>query len=308
MRIRAIWDLLKETGQRWWQDEAPRLGAALAFYTMLSLAPLLVVVTAVAGLVFGREAVQGGLVEQMRGLAGQQGAEVIQMLMANAYRQTGTGILATVVGVIMLLVGATGVFSELQDILNTIWGVKKSATGGLWGAIRDRFLSFSMVLGVAFLLLVSLVISTALAALGQLGAGLGPVLAEVLRVLHLLVSIALLSLLFALMFRFLPDVKIAWGDVWVGALVTAVLFSIGKYLIGLYLGSSSIGSAYGAAGSFAVFFVWVYYSAQIFIFGAEFTQVYANRLGSRLQPEGAAPPARQPAPGLPSAGQASGAA
>jgi membrane protein len=289
MTAKAIGNVLKETAQRWWRDEIPRMGAALSFYTMLSLAPLLVVVTAVAGLVFDREAVQGGLVEQIRALAGRQAAEVIRTLMANASENARTGVFATAVGVVLLLVGATGVFAELQDVLNTIWGAKQRSSAGLWGVIRDRFLSFLMVLGVGFLLVVSLVVSTALAALGKFGSGLGPVLTPLLHVLHLLVSIGLISLLFALMFRFLPDVEIAWGDVWVGAVVTAVLFSVGRFLIGLYLGSSSMGSAYGAAGSFAVFFVWVYYSAQIFYFGAEFTQVYTNRLGSHVRLPGTTP-------------------
>jgi len=287
--------LLKETGQRWWDHQAPRLGAALAFYTMLSLAPLLVVVTAVAGLVFRREAVQGGLVEQMKGLAGEQAAQGTELLLANAYKESNTGIFATIFGVIVLLFGATSLFAELQDALNIIWGVSRQATSGVWALIRDRFLSFSMVLGVAFLLLVSLVISTALAALGRLGTGLGPNLAAAMHILHLVVSIGLLSLLFALMFKFLPDVKIAWSDVWVGAFVTAVLFSVGKYLIGLYLGTSSVGSAYGAAGSFAVFFIWVYYSAQIFFFGAEFTAVYANHFGSRVVPHEGTPAPKQTA-------------
>ncbi len=293
MSARAIWELLRDTGLKWYNDGAPRLGASLAFYTMLSLAPLLVVVTAIAAFAFGEEAARGRLVDEIRDLAGTEGGKVIQTLLEHAYRRPGQGTFATVVGVLMLLFGASSVFAQLQEALNLIWGVQAKAGGGVLAVVRDRFLSFSMVLGLGFLLLVSLVFSAALTALGNYAGGLLPGYTAVLHVLHLLLSVLLLSVLFALMFKFLPDARVAWRDVWVGAVVTAVLFSVGKYLIGLYLGSSGVGSAYGAAGSFAVFLVWVYYSAQILLFGAAFTQVYANRFGSHVLPEGGTKPPRE---------------
>jgi len=285
MNVKSVWGLVKDTGTKWWEDKAPRLGASLAFYTMLSLAPLLIIVVAVAGLVFGREAARGGLGEELQNLAGPQGAQVAGVVLENASQQPGTGIFATVAGVVMLLFGATGVFIELQDALNTVWGVQPPPGRGVWGFIKDRFLSFSMVLGVAFLLLVSLVFSTLLTAMGTYMGGLLPNWAAVLHVLHLLLSVGLLTLLFALMFKYLPDATIAWGDVWVGAAVTALLFTLGKFLIGLYLGSSGIGSTYGAAGSFAVFLIWVYYSAQILFVGAEFTRVWAEHHGGLVPPD-----------------------
>jgi membrane protein len=286
MTARSVWELLKDTGLRWWDNQGMRLGAAVAFYSMLSLAPLVVVVMAVAGLLFGRKAAQGELVEQMRGLAGDQAAEVIQTLLANAYQQPGAGTFATILGVAVLLFGAAGVFNELQDGLNTIWDVPPRPSAGIWSMIKARFLSFSMVLGVAFLLIVSLVVSAALAAVGKYAGSQESHLASVMRIIHLLLSIGLLGVLFALMFKLLPDARITWRDTWVGGMVTAALFGVGKYLIGLYLGSSSIGSAYGAAGSFAVFLAWAYYSAQIFFFGAAFTRAYADRFGSRVRLHG----------------------
>lgn len=297
MRVRAIWDLLKDAALRWWDNQGMRLAAAVAFYSMLSLAPLVVVVMAVASAVFGREAAQGELVTQMRGLAGEEGARVIESLLASAYQEPGRGIFATALGTVLLVFGATGIFVELQESLNVIWGVKKSAIpSGIWGFVRTRFLSFSMVCGVAFLLLVSLVVSAGLEAVGNYVGGLQGRLAVVMRVVHLLVSIGLLGTLFALMFKFLPDADVRWRDVWVGGMVTAVLFGIGKYLIGLYLGSSTIGSAYGAAGSFAVFFVWAYYSALIFFFGAAFTRAYADRFGTRVRGEQGVAPGEEARP------------
>src|SRR5262249_40564455 len=213
---------------------------------------------------------EGRLVDEMRGLVGRQGGEVIQTLLANAHQNREGGVLATVLGLGMLLFGATGIFAELQDALNTLWGVQAKPGLGIWGAIRDRFLSFSAVLGVGFLLLVSLTVSTALSALGGYLAGLGPGYPLLMNTLNFVLSFLVLTVLFAMLFKLLPDVHLRWRDVWSGAAVAALLFSVGKYLIGLYLGTSSVGSAYGAAGSFAVFLIWVYYSAQIFFFGAVF--------------------------------------
>lgn len=288
MSLKTVWDLLKQTGLEWMEDKVPRLGAALAFYSVLSLAPLLVIAIAIAGLVFGEEAARGQVVEQMGGLVGKQGAEAIQTMIANA-RKPESGIIAAVIGVASLLFAATGVFGELHDAMNTIWEVQPKPGGGVMGFIKDRFLSFTMVLGIAFLLLVSLVLTTALAATGKYLSSLVP-FAAVMQVLNFVISFAVITLLFAMMFKLLPDVKIGWSDVWIGAVITGLLFTLGKLLIGLYLGHSSIGSAYGAAGSFVVLLVWVYYSSQILFFGAEFTQVYADKYGSRIvAAEGAEP-------------------
>jgi membrane protein len=281
MKLKDIWELLKTAGAEWLEDKAPRMGAALAYYTIFSLAPLLVITVAVAGMVFGQDAAEGRIVGELQGLVGPEGGKVIQTMLVNA-SQGNDGIIATIVGVVVLLVGAMGVFGELQDSLNTIWEVQPRPGRGVWGIIHDRLLSFAMVLGVAFLLLVSLVVSAALAALGSL---LGEWQASFIgQGVNLVVSFAVITLLFAMIYRFLPDARTAWKDVWLGAALTALLFSIGKFLIGLYLGHSTIGSTYGAAGSLAVLLVWLYYSTQIFLFGAELTQVYANHYGSRIVP------------------------
>jgi len=280
MTLKDWWGLLKDTGTGWVEDKATRLAASLAFYTILSAAPLLVIVLAIAGLAFGRDAVQGQIVEQLRGLVGQQGGEAIQTMIASS-SGPGTGF-AMVVGVVMLLVGASGVFAELQDALNTIWEVKAKPGLGILAMIRDRFLSLTMVFGVGFLLLVTLVISTALSALTRF-AGLAEI-GVVGQAVNFVISFAVLTLLFAMLFKFLPDVKLGWKDVWIGALATALLFTVGKLLIGMYLGHASVGSSYGAAGSLVVFVVWVYYSGMILFFGAEFTKVYSSRFGSRVRP------------------------
>jgi len=277
MNFKAIWDLLKTSASEWWADNAPRLGASLAYYTMLSVAPLLVIVTTIAGLAYGREAAQGQLVYEMKDMVGPEGAQAIQAMMQNANQPT-TGIISSVIGVVVLLLGAAGVFIELQDSLNLIWGATSKAPSGIWGFIRTRLLSFLMILVIGFLLLVSLAVTAGLSALGKYLGGPDPTF--LFQAVNFVVSLGVITLLFALIFRWLPDVHIAWRDVWIGAAITAVLFTIGKFAIGLYLGNSSIGSAYGAAGSLAVFLVWVYYSAQILYFGAEFTQVYARRFGS----------------------------
>ena len=299
MRWKASWELVKEAGSGWVDDKVPRMSAALAYYTVLSVAPLLVIALAIAGLVFERQAVQGAVVEQLGGLVGPEGAKAIQSMIANA-SNPGSGITALVIGAVVLLFGASGVFAELQDALNTIWGVQPKPGRAVATILRERFLSFGMVLGTCFLLLVSLVVSAALAALtGLVGLGRGGVIGQVLT---FCISFAVITLLFAMIFKVLPDVKIGWGDVWVGAAATAFLFTVGKLLIGLYLGHASVGSAYGAAGSLVVFVVWVYYSAQIVYFGAEFTKAYANHFGSRIRPADNAEPltdaarARQGAP------------
>jgi membrane protein len=280
MKRVAVWELVKSTASEWVADNCMRLGASLAFYTMLSIAPLLVIVTAIAGFVFGPDAARGGLVHELTELVGPEAAQALQTMLAHAYQPTA-GVIATVIGVTILVLGAVGVFVELQDALNFIWGAQSQAPSGLWGFIRTRLLSFLMILVIGFLLLASLVVSTALTALGNYLGGHDPTL--LFQVINQAVSLGVTALLFALIFKFLPDVHVAWRDVWIGALLTAGLFTLGKYLIGLYLGSTGVASTYGAVGSLAVLLIWVYYSGQILYFGAEFTQVYANCHGSHCR-------------------------
>lgn len=279
--LKIWWPLLKDTAQKWSADKAPRLGAALSYYTVFSLVPLLVLTIAIAGLAFGKEAAQEAMMEQIAGLVGPQSAAAIKQMMDIAQKPS-SGAVASLIAIGTLLLGASGVFAQLQDALNTVWGVEPKAGRGIWGAIKDRFFSFVAVLGTGFLLLVSLVLSAALAAFGKLFLSWLPGQEAVLHVADLAVSFGVITLLFAMMFKLLPDAKIAWRDVWVGAGLTSLLFTIGKFLIGLYLGKADIGSAYGAAGSLVILLVWVYYSSQILLFGAEFTSVYANRYGSRI--------------------------
>jgi membrane protein len=291
MRLRntTISRLLAETVREWREDHADRLAAALAYYTMFALAPLLIVVLAIAGVVFGDEAARGALGHQIQGLIGGDGAALIEDMVAAA-RRPAEGRMAALLGFGLLLFGATGVFGQLQDALNTIWEVVPRADRGLWRLIRTRFLSFTMVLGTGFLLLVSLVLSTGLTALQDAWGPTSEPAVWLWQGLNMLLSLALTTLLFGMIYNILPDVDIAWRDVWLGALITAVLFGVGKQAIGLYLGHSSVASAYGAAGSLVVILLWVYYSAQILFFGAELTQVYANRHGSGSEPSrGAAP-------------------
>jgi len=275
--------LLKQTASEWSEDKAPRLGAALAFYSVLSIAPLVVIVLAIAGLVFGAEAARGELVAQIEGMVGRDGARAIEEMIANAQRPS-RGILATVLGAVTLLLGASGVFGQLQDALNTIWEVEPKSGRGLWGFIKDRFLSFTMVLGTGFLLLVSLVISAGLHMVGEYMSGLMPAAEWIWQIANFMISFSIITLLFALIFKIVPDAKVAWRDVWVGAALTAALFTAGKFVLGWYLGRGTVGSAYGAAGSLVVLLVWIYYSAQILFFGAEFTQVYAKRRGAQIVP------------------------
>jgi membrane protein len=292
MNLKSGFGLLKESYKEWMDDGALQLGAALAYYTIFSLAPMLLIAISVAGLIFGREAAQGELVGQLRGLIGQQGAEFIQTLVANAGKQ-GSGVLGTVVGIATILFGATGVFAQLQTSLNQIWDVEAKPAKGIWGFLRTRVLSFGMVLGIGFLLLVSLVVSAAIAALDTYATGLFPGAEVVIGIVSAVIGLGLITLLLAMIYRFLPDVKIAWKDVWIGAAITALLFVIGKMLIGLYLGNSSVASTYGAAGSLVILLLWIYYSAQILFFGAEITQVYASRYGSGIVPDEHAVPVKE---------------
>lgn len=283
-RSTPAWRLLAQTLTRWQEDKASRLAAALSYYTIFSLPPLLLIVIAVAGFFLGRGAVREQVVGQLGSVLGDQGAQAIQVMLENAGWSQGAGILATVVGVVTLLMGATGAFVQLQDALNTIWDVAPRPGGSPLNVVKDRLLSFSMVLVIAFLLLVSLVVSAVLSALGTYLESILPQTLWLARLLSFLLSFTLITLLFALIYKYLPDAEIAWGDVWPGAAVTALLFVVGKFVLGLYLGSSSAASAYGVAGSLIIILLWVYYSAQILFLGAEFTQVYAGQFGSRIVP------------------------
>jgi len=277
--MREYVTLVKDSFAAWVDDFAPSMGAALSYYTIFSLAPLLIIVIAVAGLVFGADASRGAILEQLQAMLGPEGAKAVEDLLRRA-SEPAEGLTASIVGGIALLIGATTVFGELQSDLDRIWRAPAAAPKGLWGLIRSRLVSFGMVLTVGFLLLVSLVISTALAALGQWwGAILGG-WEVTLQVLNFVVSFATITALFAMIYKMLPRARIAWPDVWVGAAVTSLLFTIGKFAIGLYLGHSQVTSGFGAAGSIAVLMIWVYYSAQIFLLGAEFTWVYAHQYGS----------------------------
>jgi membrane protein len=288
-RLRQIWPLFKETGEDFVEDNVTRLAAALAYYTILSLAPLVVLALAMAGLAFDQEATRGRLAAELGAVVGSSGAEAVEAIVESA-KTPSTGIVSSVIGVVVLLFGASGVFGELQGALNTIWEVAPKPGRGIWGTVRDRLFSFAMVMGVAFLLLVSLILSAALSAVGAFLERSLPGGEAIWQVTNFVLSFAVVSALFAVTFKVVPDVEIRWRDVWIGALVTAFLFTIGKLLIGLYLGKSSVASSYGAAGSLVVLVIWVYYSSVILFLGAEFTQVFARRFGSRIRPSDKAVP------------------
>ncbi|MEO9136364.1 MAG: YihY/virulence factor BrkB family protein [Casimicrobiaceae bacterium] len=277
---RAVWSLTKESFSQWSDDYAPSMGAALAYYTIFSIAPLLIIAIAVAGFFFGADAARGEIFTQLRGLLGDQGATAIEAMVRSA-SQTGHGSFAAIAGIVMLLIGATSVFGELQTDLDRIWDSPEPRHGGLWGMLRGRVLSFGMVLGIGFLLLVSLVLSAALAALGHFWSGWFPGWTFLLQAINFVISLLVVTGLFGMIYKFLPRCDIGWEDVWVGAGVTSLLFSIGKLLIGLYLGKSSVASSFGAAGSLVIVLLWVYYSSQVFLLGAEFTRVYSYRHGTR---------------------------
>jgi len=279
--LSSLWPLAKEAGSAWVDDFAPSMGAAIAYYTAFSIAPMLIIVIAIAGLVFGSEAAGGYIYAQLGALLGDQGAQTVQAMVESA-QDTGEGILATAIGVALLVVSATTVFAELQTDLDRIWKAPAAEKSeGFWGLIRSRLLSLGLVVSIGFVLMISLVVSAALAALGKWWGGIFGDFEWLLQLVNVVVSLAVTTLMFALMYKILPRVKIGWRDVWVGAAVTALLFAIGKSLIGLYLGRSTFASGFGAAGSLVVLLVWVYYSAQIFLLGAEFTWVYAHVCGSR---------------------------
>uniref|UniRef100_B8HSD7 Ribonuclease BN n=1 Tax=Cyanothece sp. (strain PCC 7425 / ATCC 29141) TaxID=395961 RepID=B8HSD7_CYAP4 len=284
MRLRDSLRLLKETFAEWNEDQVPLLAAALAYYTVFSLAPLLLIAIAIAGAVFGEQAARGEIIGQIQSLVGSQGAEAIQTMLQNAQKPESGGNWATIFGVITLLLGASGVFGQLQQALNTIWEVKPKPGQGLRSFLQSRFLSFAMVLVMGFLLLVSLVLTAALAAIGHFFGNLIPGFMLLWQTLNFVISLVVITVLFAAIYKVLPDVKVPWKNLWVGAGVTALLFSLGRFLIGLYLGSSGVTSTYGAAGSLVVILIWVFYSAQIILFGAEFTQVYSKYRGEPIEP------------------------
>ncbi len=274
--MKRILDVFKQTIREFISDKVPRLGAALAYYTIFSIAPLLLIAIAVAGLVFGREAASGQIYAQLRGVLGPQSAEMIQK-MVEAAAKPKTGTIATIVGIVTLLLGASGVVGQLKDALNTIWDVKPQQTG-MKRTILNYVINWALVLGIGFLLLVSLVLDSAVAAVGKFAGSRLPGGEALWQVLQLVISFGVITVLIAAIFRVLPDLKIEWREVWLGAVFTSVLFVAGKFALGIYLGKSAVGSSYGAAGSLVVVLLWVYYAAQIVLFGAEFTQVYARSL------------------------------
>lgn len=277
--------LLKQTFQEWLQDKAPQLGAALAYYTVFSLAPLILVLLAIIGFLF-RDDPAGAwnkITQQMSYFLDPSALQVVQNIAQKA-SQPGKSVIATIIGVALALFGASGVFGQLQDALNTIWGVKAKPGTGIWGFLRARFLSFAMVAGICFLLLVSLAIEALLKGFSHYVQSVVPGGIGIALTVYLAFDFAVVVLLFAMIFKFLPDVKIQWRDVWIGAVITAIFFGIGKWALGLYLSSGAAGSAYGAASSLITLLLWVYYSSQILLFGAEFTQVYADRAGRGVEP------------------------
>ena len=295
MKGKSLWNFLKDIAMQWLEDGPFQLAAALSYYTLFSLAPILIIAIAVAGLFFGREAATNQIVHTLQSLVGQESAKAIQEMIQNASSKPKTGIISTVLGIGVLIFGAGGVVGQLQSSLNRIWGVTSKPGRGIWSFMWERFVSLAMVLGVGFLLLVSLVITTILTHLTlYIGSLIGGA-AIIAYLLDIVVSFGFVTILFAMIYKFLPDVRIQWKDVWIGAALTSFLFTLGKFLIGLYLGTSGVTSSFGAAGSLITVLLWVYYSALIFFFGAEFTQIYASRYGSGVVPaENAVPIASIP--------------
>ena len=283
VNFKAMWMLLAATYTKWVEDHAQSLGAALAFYTVFSLAPILLIVIAIAGVVFGQEAAEGQIIGQIQDLVGEESAKAIQAMLAYA-RRPATNIIAAGIALITFLFGATSVFAQIQEALNTIWGVEAKPGLGIFQILKDRFISFVAVLGSGFLLMLSLVLSAGLAAVGKTHEAFLPAPEFLLQAINFLLSFVVITFLFAMIYKLIPDVSNRWQDVWVGAGMTSLLFTIGKFLIGLYLGKSEVGLAYGAAGSLIVVLLWVYYVSQIFLFGAEFTAVYAASHGSQFKP------------------------
>jgi membrane protein len=289
--LQTIYRLLRDTVVSWLDDDASTLGAALAYYTLFSIAPLLLIVIAIAGAVFGPEVARGGVIDELRGLMGEDGARAVEALLASANRD-GHSLWATLGGTLILLVGATSVFAELQGAMDRIWRVPAAApVSGLWAWLRRRLLSVGLILGIGFLLIVSLVASAALAALGRWWTPWFGQAQWLAGGFDFTLSFVIITLAFAMIYKWMPRVRLHWRDVWMGAAVTALLFTAGKLLIGTYLGRSGVTSGFGAAASLVAMVLWVYYSAQIFLLGVEFTWIWANRYGSLRAPQGAVPAA-----------------
>ena len=293
MSAKQIWDLVRASVAAWGEDYASSMGAALSFYTVFSVAPVLLITIAVAGLVFDTHAAQRAIASELGGLMGRDAAAAVEALLQSAHSPSG-GLISTAVGVVALLIGASAVFGELQDSLNRIWRAQVPRPPGLWRLVTERMLSFGMILGVGFLLIVSLVLSAAIAAFGEWWGTALSYQAIVLEAINFVLSLGVITLAFALIYKLIPRVSVQWHDVWIGAAVTALLFTVGKSLIGFYLGKAGVASAFGAAGSLIVLLLWVYYSAQIFLLGAEFTWVYAHAFGSHRERPQPAPPAAVP--------------
>jgi membrane protein len=277
MNVRSIYELVKAAVSAWSADFAQSMGAALSYYTLFSVAPLLVIVIALAAVLFGQDAAQAAILEQARALLGPEGARAIESMLASAQSKPQHGLIASAASVVALLIGATSVFSELETDLNRIWGVANKRKPGLWSFLRGRVLSFGVILALGFLVMVSLVMSAALAAWGKYWSSWFGDFHLLLEGANLALSFVVTAVLFALIYKLMPMVHVRWRDVWIGSAVTAALFMVGKSLIGLYIGKSAIASAYGAGGALVALLVWVYYSAQIFLLGAEFTHIYAER-------------------------------
>ena len=294
MNPRQLWPLARQAAQAWVDDYAPSMGAALAYYTLFSIAPLLLIVISIAGLVFGEDAARGQIFSELNGLMGSEGAAAVEALLKSVNKPSA-GIVGTAIGVAALLLGAMSVFGELQNALDRIWRAPaRREVSGLWALVHSRLLSFGMILVIGFLLIVTLVASAAVVAFGTWWSPVFGGWAVLAEAVNFVISFGLVTVTFALIYKIMPRVRIQWRDVWVGAAVTALLFTIGKFLIGLYIGTSSFASGFGAAGSLAVLLIWMYYSAQIFLLGAEFTWVYAHVYGSRREA-----PVPGPAPEVP---------
>ncbi|MEJ2672261.1 MAG: YihY/virulence factor BrkB family protein [Deltaproteobacteria bacterium] len=280
---KAVWDFLVETFTQWNKDNAMTLGAALAFYTTFSMAPLLIVVIAIFGFILGEQTVQIEIIKRVQEMIGAQGANAVKTMIHAAYRP-GSGFWATIIGVVVILLGSTSALVMLKQALNIVWGAKTNPNAPIWNLVKERLLSFVMILLIGFLLMLSLLLSVALSIVTGFFRHVLPLTPFIMQMADVVISILLITLLFALVYKVLPDVEIAWTDVWIGSAITAILFTLGKLLFGMYLGRSSITSAYGAASSLAIILMWVYYSSQVFFIGAEITQVYANRYGSHVRP------------------------
>ena len=281
--LRLVWDLLSETYQEWRKDNAQTLGAALAFYTTFSMAPLLIIVIAIFGVILGKETIQVEILRRTQELIGTQGAEAVRMMIRAAYRP-GSGLTSTIIGILVIVIGSTSALVMLTQSLNIMWGAEPDPKASIWNLVKGRLLSFVMILVIGFLLMLSLMVSIVLSFVATFLQNWVPVPVFFIQMADWGLSFLLITLLFAMVFKILPDVEIAWSDVWVGSIFTAILFTLGTFLFSLYLARSSISSAYGAASSLAIILMWVYYSAQVLFIGAELTQVYANRHGSRAKP------------------------